>query len=304
MRVAYVITSHRLPGQVLRLARTLRAGSPAAHIVLHHDDRRTQVDRAALHALGVLLVEPPSAVAWGEASHLDAMLRCLRLVLESTDADWLVLLSGQDYPVRPLAAIERSLAEADVDAFIEARPVARPALRRGEVDEFARRYHYRWRRAAALPWPVVRAAGRARPLVEVRRMPSGPWVGVPAWRSPFGADLVCHRGSDWFTLSRRAIEAVDRFAVTRADVVRHYRRTLIPTESFVPTALANDPSLRLSGDTRRHTRWDPGASGPRALGIGDLPGILASGADVARKFDETVDGAVLDALDEVLRGGA
>ena len=39
-RVAYLITSYTLPKQVLRLARTLRRGSPEALIVLHHDDRR------------------------------------------------------------------------------------------------------------------------------------------------------------------------------------------------------------------------------------------------------------------------
>jgi hypothetical protein len=102
-------------------------------------------------------------------------------------------------------------------------------------------------------------------------------------------------------LSRRCISAVDAFARERPDVLRHYRRTLIPTESFVQTVLANDPSLRLSGDMRRFMRWDPPpASRPRVLRGADVEPMLASGADFARKFDESVDAAVLDELDRVV----
>lgn len=297
-RVAYLITSYVLPDQVLRLTRALRAGSPAGAIVLHHDSRRCRVDAAALDALGVLRIEPPWRAAWGEASQLELVLRCLRWLLDSVDFDWIVLLSGQDYPIRPVAEIERSLAEADVDAFIEARSVARPALRRGRVDEFARRYHFRWQRIPEGAWRAARVAARAGPLVQVRRMPSGPWIGIRALGSPFDARMVCHRGGDWFTLSRRAVDAVDRFQRSRPDVLRHYARTLIPTESFVQTVLANDPAIRLSGDTRRFTRWEPGAARPRVIELGDLPELLASPCDFARKFDPTIDRAVLDALDD------
>jgi hypothetical protein len=299
-RLAYLITSYALPNQVLRLARTLRHGSPEALIALHHDDRRCSVDAPALDALGVRRIEPTSPVEWGESSQLEMVLRCLRWLLERSDFTWVVLLSGQDYPIRPLADIERSLGASEVDAFIEAQRVERPALsRRVPVDEFASRYYYRWRK---LPRSLVTTAARTRPLLAVREMPSGTWVGVRRFRTPFGPGFECHRGSDWFTLSRRAVEAVDRLMRARPDVLDHYRCTPIPTESFVQTVLANDPAMRTSGDYRRFSSWNPGASRPRVLGIADLPAILESGADFARKFDETVDRAVLDEIDRRVHG--
>jgi hypothetical protein len=296
--VAYLITSYTLPDQVLRLASLLRRGSPGASIVVHHDDRRCGLDRVGLDALDVRLVEPPSRVEWGEASQLAMVLRCLRFLLAHTEFDWLVLLSGQDYPIRPIAEIERSLAAAEVDAFVETRRCERPPFR-ATIDEFATRYHYRWR---PMPFrmtaPLATAVAKLRPFVRLRAMPSGTWVGMPAVRSPFGSQLVCHSGSDWFTLSRTAVDAVDRFARTRPDVLNYYRRTLIPTESFVQTVLANEPSLQLSSDYRRCVVFDTEhPTGPRVLRSQDLDLILASAGDFARKFDHTVDRAVLDEID-------
>jgi Core-2/I-Branching enzyme len=307
LRVAYLITSYTLPTQVLRLARTLRRGSPEALIVLHHDHRGCAVDMRAMDALGVRRVEPPSPVAWGEPSQLEMVLRCLQWLLQRNDFSWVVLLSGQDYPIRPVADIERSLAASGVDAFIEAQRVERPTLsRRVPVDEFALRYYYRWRKlSSGEPRRTLLAtAARARPLFDLRRMPSGTWVGVRALRTPFRPGFECHRGSDWFTLSRRAVGAVDRLVRAQPDVLDHYRRTLIPTESFVQTVLANERALRISGDYRRFSAWRSGAARPRVLTFADLPDMLASGADFARKFDETLDRTVLDEIDRRLHATA
>ena len=303
-RIAYLITSYTLPDQVLRLAAVLRRGSPDASIVNHHDDRRCRLDDVGLAALGVYRVEPPSRVAWGEASQLAMVLRCLAWLREFGDFDWVVLLSGQDYPIRPVPEIERSLAAADVDAFIEAQPCERPVLG-SRIDEFAGRYHLRWRRSpAGAATSLLTNAAKVTPLVRARAMPSGTWIGVPAWWSPFGPELVCHYGSDWFSLSRAAVVAVDTFRRERPEVVDYYARTLIPTESFVQTVLANDSSLRLSASNRRYSIWDkPRMTGPRVLGARDVDLLVGSGGDFARKFDETTDAAALDEIDRRVHSG-
>jgi hypothetical protein len=223
-------------------------------------------------------------VEWGHFSQLAAVLRCLRWALARSDFDWLVLLSGQDYPVRPVPAIEASLAAAGADAFVEALPVGPLALRRGRMDEFQRRYRYRW---ARIPARLAGVAARADPLVQVRTLPSGAYAGVPA---PVGAPV--HHGSDWFTLSRRAVEAV---AAAPPALERRLERTVVPTEAFVQTVLANRPDLRLSPTNRRHALFDrPLSPSPRVLGVADLDQALASGGDFARKFEDV---AVLAEID-------
>jgi hypothetical protein len=128
-------------------------------------------------------------------------------------------------------------------------------------------------------------------------MPAGPpLLGLPA-RTPWGPDLRPHRGADWYTLSRRAVEAVLAFGRARPDVLRFVARTVLPTEAYVHTVLHNDPTMRIVNATRRYSRWDPGALHPAVLRTRDVGAALASGADFARKFDVTIDAAALDALD-------
>jgi hypothetical protein len=275
--VAYLILSYTLPPVVERLVATLRAGSPGALIAVHHDDRR-----CALGDVDALRVEPPSPIEWGHGSQLAAVLRAMKWVRERADFDWLVLLSGQDYPIRPVAEIEASLAAAEVDAFVQTAPVPALRLRRGRVDEFARRYRYRYR---PLPERLVAAVAHADPLVQVRRLPSGAYAGFPA-----NPPLEPFHGSDWFTLSRRALDAV---LGAPPAVTDHFLHTIVPTEACVHTVLANS-GLRLSGDNRRFAAFAADAANPRVLDAADLEAVLGSGGDFARKF---ADLAVLDEID-------
>lgn len=296
MKIAYVVLSHQHPEQVLRLARTLRTGSPSCTLVIHHDDRRVGLDEAALSALGgVERVLPPTPVAWGWTSQLDALLRCLRHALERAEFEWLVVLSGQDYPIRPLPESERELMEGEFDAYLEGFVVEPPTWSRGAADEFARRYFYRYRTVPPPGRVLRRAVSAARPLLTLRELPWGTVLG----RRCAGPGVPVRRGADWLTLSRRAAELV---VGAPPALVRHYRHALMPTESFPHTVLYAEPSLRLSGDPRRFSAWTPGSRHPAVLGVADLDAMLASGTPFARKFDPSVDARVLDELDRVVLG--
>jgi Core-2/I-Branching enzyme len=298
VRIVYLIMTHRLPRQVTRLSGVLRRGSPTAEIVVHHDSGSPPLDRRSLDALDVELVQPALAVEWGGMPFLEAQLHSLRWLSRRSAFDWVVVISGQDYPVAPVAEIESRLAATDADALIEAVPCPAPAGR--PIDEFALRYHFQWRPLPGrLSAPARHLARALNGRLWVRSTPrSGTSVGLRARRTPFSAAFPCYRGSDWFSLSSRAVDTLLDPGSGHAQLLRHYRRTLLPSESFPQTVLANDDRLRLSSDTRRYTRWDaPHATGPALLRRGDLDAVLGSGLDFARKFDEEVDSGVLDEID-------
>jgi Core-2/I-Branching enzyme len=297
--VAFLVVSHTRAAQLARLTGRLLGDSARARVIVHHDPTGEALDRDRLAHPRLSFVPDPAPVRWGDFSQVAMFLRSARHALADGAFDWLVTLSGQDYPLRPVGELEAFLAGTDRDAFIEGAAVAVPPLARrltGRVDEFAGRYLHRWRavgpgsrrRAAAALWP----RRLRRELPDGRLLVARPRVGLP-----FDAAFRCYRGADWFTLSRRAVVAGLAAAEARPDLVAHYRATVLPAESFVQTLLHNDPGLDLSHDYARFTRWRPGAAHPEVLTRADLGALRASPAFFARKFDADVDAAVLDALD-------
>lgn len=288
MTVVYIVISHRTPEQVVRLVRVLREG-PSARVLVRHDPRGERLERKQLETAGGELLEDRLKTKWGGWSQLKLILGCLREAVTRHDPDWVLVLSGQDYPLRPLAAIEADLRDSPADARlgsvrrVEAR---RPAA--GDDEFFLRcryRHYARPRVLPSLPRPI-------RPLAYARDLP--PLVGV---RRVGPAPLAFHASADWLTLGRAGIRAVLAASENRR-LTRHFRRVAVPTESFFASVLLGDPSLIVERDNRRFSPFAPGSPHPDTLTSDDYDRLLASGADFARKFDVTRDPHVLDLLDE------
>jgi hypothetical protein len=292
--VVYIVISHRNPEQVVRLVRVLREG-PSCRVLVRHDPRGERLERARIEAAGGEPLEDRIKMRWGRWSQLKLLLACLREAAERHDPDWTLFLSGQDYPLRPLADIEAGLDASPADARLgSVRQVEtrRPAA--GE-DEFFLRCRYRhYARPRVFPSSLPRSI---RPLAYARELP--PLVGV---RRTVPAPLTFFASDDWLTLGRAGIRAV--LAASRhRRLMRHFRRVAVPSESFFASVLLGDPSLIVERDDRRFASFAHGAAHPDTLTSKDYDRLLASGADFARKFDVTSDSRVLDMLDEHRRSG-
>ena len=295
MKVVYVVLSHRNPEQVLRLVRALGEG-PAARVLVRHDPRGAPLAAAEIEAAGAEALEDRIEFQWGGWSKLELILACLREAAARHHPDWVLVLSAQDYPLRPLADIEADLAASTADGRLGAvREVERRRPPPGE-DEFFLRCRYRhYTRPRAMPGlPRL-----ARPLFYKRDLP--PLVGLRRLARP---PLPFFASADWLTLGPRALAAVLAASEDRR-LMRHFRRVAVPSESFFASVLLADPSLAIEGDNRRFAPFSrEGAPHPDTLTSRDYERLLASGADFARKFDAALDSRVLDLLDEHRAGGA
>jgi Core-2/I-Branching enzyme len=287
--VVYIVISHRNPEQVVRLVRVLREG-PSARVLVRHDPRGERLEPESVATAGGEPVEDRLKSKWGGWSHLRLIVGCVREAVARHDPDWVLLLSGQDYPLRPLAAIEDDLDASPADARLgSVRQVEthRPAA--GD-DEFFLRCRYRhYARPRVLPSSLP---GPIRPLLYARDLP--PLVGV---RRIDPAPLTFFASADWLTLGRAGIRAVLAAAEDRR-LMRHFRRVAVPSESFFASVLLSDPSLIVERDNRRFSSFAAGSPHPDTFTSDDYDRLLASGADFARKFDTTRDPRVLDLLDE------
>jgi hypothetical protein len=120
---------------------------------------------------------------------------------------------------------------------------------------------------------------------------------------PFGRDLGCWAGAQWFCANARAAAAILRFHERRPELARHYRTLKFPEESYFQCILASEPGLRLCPETFRHTDFLPDEPHPRTLDERDLPALLASPAHFARKVDPVRSAGLLDRLDGLVGAG-
>jgi hypothetical protein len=307
----YFVASHTNPPQVVRLANAcLSGGNPRSRVLIHHNYDVSRLEPSSLHPLGNVDILPQHRGMNRESfASCEMLLKAIDWALENLKFDWFVNLSGQDYPIKPLAEMEQFLAATPYDGFVLAKPVEKCQWHTG-----IGRYYYRY-----FDLPKVRGVGRLRRHLRDRQrrelergnayprfaIPGnlhGPRkIGIRPHRLPFGDDFRCYFGSAWWTLSRRTLESMSRTIRQRPDLVRHYHRSLwAPTESFFATLALNDPSLNICTATdKRFISWsDPASGRPDVLTVADWDRLMASDAFFARKIDGSTDTTLLDRLDQ------
>jgi hypothetical protein len=274
-RIAYVISAYKLPAQLVRLVRRLDA--PGVTFAVHVDrkTRRAVVDEMVVGTRGADVTFLPRHVShWGAFGHVRTSLKGIdHLHLAGVEFDYAVLLTGQDYPLRSPETIAETLDRADGASFMNWWPLPyEPWGERGGLDRFE---HWHW--------VTYRRAHVALPLR--RRLPHG--------YLPFG-------GGAYWCFARPLVDYVQRFVTTNPGYVRFFERVLIPDELFFQTLIMNSPLREtVVNDNLRYLDWSREPA-PAVLGVADLDRLLGSRKLFGRKFDETVDRAVLDRLDEAI----
>src|SRR6201996_9318729 len=116
--VAYFLQTHTRPAQVARLVKVITEGNPSAVVLISHDVAGPALNVPALEALGNVHVLLHRG-GYGDFTHLDRYFAAVDwLEAHGVDYDWLENLSGQDYPLRPIAEIENRLDTTSFDGFL------------------------------------------------------------------------------------------------------------------------------------------------------------------------------------------
>ena len=274
-RIAYIVSAYKLPAQLERLLRRLEA--PGVSFAVHVDrkTRRSTWDEmvSRCHGLDVTWL-PRHRSQWGGFGHVRATLKGIDHVVENgAPFDYAVLLTGQDYPLRSPAEIARVLGEANGRSFM---------------------------RHVELPWgPWGPRGGLDRiedwHIITYRRL----HLALPLGRKLPGG-LLPYGGSAYWCLSERLVHFVHGFLSENPDYVRFFEHVFVPDELFFQTIIMNS-ELRdtVENDDLRYLDWTREPA-PAVFTRADLPQLESAPALFARKFDETVDSEIMDALDHRL----
>lgn len=293
MRLAYIVLAHVQPGQLARMIRRLHTPDEPFFV---HVDRKTDIgpfvagmgETARLS--NVHLVERKK-VYWGAFGQLEATLTGLAAAAASRyPYDYLVLLTGRDYPIKPLEHIRAWLAERAGQAFLEHNALPRADWpEEGGLERLVHPHVRLFDARRRFPRPIRERYiryGHVR-LPQRRALPEGlaPYVGSAFW---------------W--LPRDCVDHVRDYVAERPEVLRFFRHAFAPEESFFQMVLmASAFAERMVSDNLRYTEWRkedwPHGSTLRAE---DLPKLAASEMLFASKFDDRRDAEILDLVDRRL----
>jgi hypothetical protein len=211
--------------------------------------------------------------------------------------DYFTLISGRDFPLRPVEEILAFLEQAPSRSYLEHFPIPTPRWHfegRERTDFYT--YTVRGRRETCIPRGEDTGffSWKGRLLNEALRVRSvlKPTRRFPSYARPVG-------GSQWWNLSRAAADRILDFIDEHPDYRRYHAHTLAPDEVFFQSILLGTDFAvehEIVNDTLRFMRWPEKESHPRVLTMSDMPAMRESEALFGRKFDAAVDEAVLAQL--------
>ena len=276
MRIDYLIRAHTAPEQLARLVRRLDEGDVRFYVHVNQltDDETFAAMQAGLAGRENVVWVPRVKCYWGGFSLLRATLVGIESILASGDLpDHAVLLSGQDYPLRPPTEIERYFAARNGRNLLNHFRLPAPEWA-GEGGGLNRLRYPHFERA--------RYKTRLLRLPAPRRLPEG--------LEPYG-------GMAFWALTGETLAWLMRFLGERPEVLRFFRRTKMPDELFFQTVLLSSLAETVDNELLHYLDWSSGSAHPATLTVADLPKLRASGRLFARKFDASVDSEILDLLD-------
>lgn len=292
MSLAFFILAHKNARQIERLFQALYR--PQDVIILHFDRRAP----ASLHRLGRELarhhknvhVLPSRAILWGGYRMAATQIAGMDVALRASPS-WhhFINLTGQDFPIKPIADLDAHLAaQPDANYVSWFDPVYKPLW--NNARERLSRYYLEWLWLERL----LRVPGFGRRLRKLlgwkNRLPH-----IPAYERTW-PDFHYYGGANHVILSRAGCNYMVSNPEARR-ITRWLAHSAHANEIVFQTVLLNSPLAHTVVNSHlREIDFPPHTPHPRTFRGSDFDRLVASRNFFARKFDESVDSAILDRL--------
>lgn len=276
--------AHKNAGQLERLIHAL--SHEQCDVYIHLDKKVALAAYAHLADLPrVRFIQDRRWARWASYRFTEAILQGTREILASgIPYDFINLISGQDYPIKPVEAIYQFFARNRGCSFLSFEPQKsawwQQAVARVE------QYHLLYFNV----WFSYKLQALLNYVLPKRQFP----LPYTLYGGPDGS---------WWTLGTDCAAYLIKFIDQHPKVRRFSRFTWGSDEFLIATILMNSPFKdRIVNNNYRYIDWSTGGSNPKILTIDDAPKLAKTPKLFARKFDTTQDATILDAVDRLLTG--
>jgi hypothetical protein len=284
MKIAHLIMAHKNPAQIERLIRAM------AHedfdFYIHLDIKADMQEFKHLASLPNVQFTPRRfSVRWASYRFTSAILECTRDVLATgTTYDFINLLSGQDYPIKPVATIYDFFARHQGYSFLSFEDEDSPWWSHAKTR--VEQYHTTYFKFKG-QYFLQRLANRL----------------LPRRTFPLPYDLYGSSDSSWWTITGVCADYLVRFMDAHSGLRFFSMFTWGSDEFLIATILMNSPYKdSIVNENYRYIDWSAGGPNPKILTAQDYNKLTQAHKLFARKFDIVEDQAILDLIDERLIG--
>ncbi len=221
-RIAYILLCHKDPVGIIAQAQRLTAVGD--YVAIHFDARSSRSDFEKIQSAlrdnaGVVFTKRRVKCGWGEWSLVEATLRTVSAAERAfPNASHFYMLSGDCMPIKSANHAHAFLDREDVD-YIESFDYFNSDWIKTGIKEERLIYRH-WFNERNNKTMFYASMNLQKRLGLQRDVPP---------------DIAMQIGSQWWCLRRRTIEWILDFVKKRRDVMRFFRTTWIPDETFFQT---------------------------------------------------------------------
>jgi Core-2/I-Branching enzyme. len=241
MKVAYLILAHRNPRLIKKAVECLSCEGISFFI---HIDAKVDISQFdSIRGENVFFIDKRIAVYWGEFSQTEAIFLLIQEALAAPERyDYLVLLSGSDFPLRSGRYVRSFLEKHQGHEFITMFKLPVPGMPISRIN--------------TLRFPST------RPILRfVFRALAKFGLAQRDYRKHL-SDLQPYSGHTWWALSRESCQYVMDFRQKHFKVAEFFKYTFASDEMLIHTILGNSP---FKSRIRRHLVFeDWPVEGPRS----------------------------------------
>lgn len=284
MRIAHLIITYTDPKQTERMIRKMH--HPDFDFYIHVDKKNDIKPYLYLGALqNTYLIQNRVDVRWAGYNTVRAIFNGIKEICSSgRKYSFINLLSGQDYPLKPVDHIAKFFKENKGKEFIAYKDMINDWQ-----TQLCRIRNFHLMNIRFMGRTLLGQATLERILnylLGKRRMPYN--------LHPYGESMF------WMLSPELAIYVTSKIESDKR-LKRFFYFTWASDEMLFQTIIMNSPyKEKVINDNYRYIDWSENKANPKVLNEEDFPKLKESTRLFARKFDMSKNAVILDKIDEIL----
>ena len=290
MKIAFLILCHKNPNQINKMINTLDDEDVSFYL---HIDKKSGISNKIIKKDNVFILDESKCldIKWGQNQMIHATTNLLKEAFYSNiQYDYFWFMSGQDFPIKSIDYIKKYLGKHRGANYID-------------VMDRNYKIYKRFKKRNDLKYPTC-FANQTITMTILKHLyiliTGGPYKTLFFKRKNI-TGLEYNFGSSWWTLTHSSVEWMLDYLERHEEVLDFFDNSICPDKSLFQSLFMKTPYTNTRENIKVYLDWTGENRHPKTLTINDYDTLMNSDFLIARKFDEKIDGEIINKLESKLK---